>query len=564
MAIKPDLHENINPAHNNNTIGLLTLGRPGKLRPFNSLTNSDLSITNVYFMQLWTSNCPYNENENILYENAETRLTLTPEDEDVKSIACQDLMKERHCHSCPAPHSSCPTGRRQSGEVGVDHQQMARIAVSPQRKAGLAAPTRDPAAPAREPRASLHGSPHCTSTITVGGGGLMVIRGRRQSGRYRASLNSLQPLDGSGMKTARHWSGEVRVDHQQMAIGGSGLMVIRGRRRREGYGAPLNGPPAFGWWSDNHRAEFMNGARRTRTGENRHQSDKLKEGDKPSSSAQYDNDRGESIKRPTEATRQPVVATRTWETTFTSVQKSSPMNRKKTGTGPDCNRWQPDHRLRFIRFENLTGCGSSKSGIWVNCHRAGWDWSQPVFTATTTPVSTMTPTSLRPRIRHWADCSADADTNASGLNNNNRANTDSDDHDYGHDIDNDDNPQQRRPLQPQRRHVHNGGTSTAAPSTTTQAPPQRPQQQYINHHHHDQDDQDDDTSTPQERHIDNRKTPTAARTTHINSRNTDTPTAATSTHRQPQERHTDSRKNDTHQEPQHRHVDNHDDDDSTR
>ncbi|KAH9009651.1 hypothetical protein EDB85DRAFT_1902858 [Lactarius pseudohatsudake] len=164
------------------------------------------------------------------------------------------------------------------------------------------------------------------------------------------------------------------------------------------------------------------------------------------------------------------------------VRKSSPMNRKKTRTGPDCNQWQPDRRLWFIRFENLTGCGSSKSGIWVNCHRAGWDRSQPVFTTTTTPVSTRTPTSLRPRIRHRADCSADADTNASGLNNNNRAKTDSDDHDYGHNIDNHDNLQQstttttrRRPLQPQRRHVHNGGTSTAAPLTTTQAPPRRPQ-----------------------------------------------------------------------------------------
>ncbi|KAH9019226.1 hypothetical protein EDB85DRAFT_1896812 [Lactarius pseudohatsudake] len=53
-AIKSGLHENIKPAHNNNTVGPLTLGRPGKLRPFNSLTDSDPFITDVYFMQLWT------------------------------------------------------------------------------------------------------------------------------------------------------------------------------------------------------------------------------------------------------------------------------------------------------------------------------------------------------------------------------------------------------------------------------------------------------------------------------------------------------------------------------
>ncbi|KAH9014378.1 hypothetical protein EDB84DRAFT_1443876 [Lactarius hengduanensis] len=53
------------------------------------------------------------------------------------------------------------------------------------------------------------------------------------------------------------------------------------------------------------------------------------------------------------------------------------MNRKKTGTGPDRNRLQPDLRLRFIRPENFTSCGSSKFGKWVNRYRAGWDRSQP-------------------------------------------------------------------------------------------------------------------------------------------------------------------------------------------
>ncbi|KAH9013528.1 hypothetical protein EDB84DRAFT_1680421 [Lactarius hengduanensis] len=88
---------------------------------------------------------------------------------------------------------------------------------------------------------------------------------------------------------------------------------------------------------------------------------------------------------------------------MSSVRKSGPMNRKKTGTGPDCNRWQPDHRLRFIRPEDFTGCGSSKFGIWVNHHRAGWDRSQPVFTTTATrrrQHRQPQPTTVRPQFRH--------------------------------------------------------------------------------------------------------------------------------------------------------------------
>ncbi|KAH9032694.1 hypothetical protein EDB85DRAFT_2289686 [Lactarius pseudohatsudake] len=50
------------------------------------------------------------------------------------------------------------------------------------------------------------------------------------------------------------------------------------------------------------------------------------------------------------------------DTPTDSVRKSSPMNQKKTGTGPDRNRWQPDLRLRFIRPQKFTGCGSSKFG----------------------------------------------------------------------------------------------------------------------------------------------------------------------------------------------------------
>ncbi|KAH9016984.1 hypothetical protein EDB85DRAFT_1897861 [Lactarius pseudohatsudake] len=244
------------------------------------------------------------------------------------------------------------------------------------------------------------------------------------------------------------------------------------------------------------------------------------------------------------------------------VRKSSPMNRKKTGTGPDCNRWQPDHRLRFIRPGNFTGCGSSKSGIWVNRHRAGWDRSQPVFTTMTT----------QHRQRHLrvydhdfdtrADCSADADTNNLGLNNNNRINTDSDDHDHGHyhrrrHIDNHDNPQQQHVDNHNHNQDDNGGTSTTGAPSSHRQPPKHHDDSRNNKHH---DDQDDNTSTAartthrqprkndtptaarttptaatEERHsgTDGRKNdilaPTAARTTHINSRNIDTPTTTTTT-----------------------------------
>ncbi|KAH9016465.1 hypothetical protein EDB85DRAFT_2155921 [Lactarius pseudohatsudake] len=229
-----------------------------------------------------------------------------------------------------------------------------------------------------------------------------------------------------------------------------------------------------------------------------------------------------------------------------SVRKSSPMNRKKTGTGPDCNRWQPDHRLRFIRFENLTGCGSSKSGIWVNRHRAGWDRSQPVFTTTTTPVSTRTPTSLRPRIRHRADCSADADTNASSLNNNNRAKTDSDDHDYGHNIDNDTSTttttcNSRQP-QPQDDDLYSRNDDMS----TTAAHRQPHHRQPPNHHRDGRNSNISTTTTT---------TKTTKTTTHRRRKN-DTSTAAR--HRQPQERHTSTAATaatPTHRHPQHRHTD---------
>ncbi|KAH9024553.1 hypothetical protein EDB85DRAFT_1894262 [Lactarius pseudohatsudake] len=243
------------------------------------------------------------------------------------------------------------------------------------------------------------------------------------------------------------------------------------------------------------------------------------------------------------------------------------MNRKKTGTGPDCNRLQPDRRLRFIRLVNLTGCGSSKSGIWVNRHRAGWDRSQPVFTTTTTPVSTTTPMSLRPRIRHRADCSADTDTNDLRPQQQ---------HPRQHRLG---QPRLRlRPLRHRQRLIDNHDnpqqsttTTTSKTTTPTAATTTCPQQWHIDSRTIDNHPSTTATAATAI-HQQSPRRPRRPRRRHIDGRKNDTSTAAR--HRQPQERqtdiintsnHGDGLKNNistttmmTHQ--QHRHLDNHDDD----
>ncbi|KAH9173268.1 hypothetical protein EDB89DRAFT_1905547 [Lactarius sanguifluus] len=70
-----------------------------------------------------------------------------------------------------------------------------------------------------------------------------------------------------------------------------------------------------------------------------------------------------------------------------SVRKSGPMSWKKTGTGPDCNRWQPDLRLRSIWPEDFTGCGSSKFGMWLNRRGTGGSRLPPCDNRTTGQVT---------------------------------------------------------------------------------------------------------------------------------------------------------------------------------
>ncbi|KAH9039504.1 hypothetical protein EDB85DRAFT_1887308 [Lactarius pseudohatsudake] len=197
------------------------------------------------------------------------------------------------------------------------------------------------------------------------------------------------------------------------------------------------------------------------------------------------------------------------------------MNRKKTGTGPDRNRLQPDLRLRFIRPENFTGCGSSQFGKWVNRYRAGWDRSQPVFTATTS--HDLRQRELRQRrpdgyYDHPSDTRADC---------------------CDADIDSSDRPQQR---QPQNNH---------APSPTTNDHDH--QHRVDNHNHNCTNNLANNTSTttatiktithrqPQGRHIDNGDTSTAATSTNRQRRRS----AATTTRRQRRRRHIDSRNNNT-------------------
>ncbi|KAH9017188.1 hypothetical protein EDB85DRAFT_1897781 [Lactarius pseudohatsudake] len=159
------------------------------------------------------------------------------------------------------------------------------------------------------------------------------------------------------------------------------------------------------------------------------------------------------------------------------------MNRKKTGTGPDRNRLQPDLRLRFIRPENITGCGSSKFGKWVNHYRAGWDRSQPVFTVTTSHD--------HPTTRRRCQCLGPASSPAS-------------------------TPRQHRP------------PTTVVPTSTTTHQPQR---RHTDNYKQQQDDGDhksynDDARQPQRRY------PTAATTTHrqrrhIDNRTINAPTTTT-------------------------------------
>ncbi|KAH9013772.1 hypothetical protein EDB85DRAFT_1899552 [Lactarius pseudohatsudake] len=144
-----------------------------------------------------------------------------------------------------------------------------------------------------------------------------------------------------------------------------------------------------------------------------------------------------------------------------SVRKSSPMNRKKTGTGPDCNRLQPDLRLRFIRPEKITGCGSSKSGNWVNRHRAGWDRSQP------------------PQGQHFDN--GDTSTTATSTIDNH------DDQPQQQHVDNYDDdtltPATSTRRHPQHQHDDTRNINTTTPATSShQQPQRRPQQQRIDNH----------------------------------------------------------------------------------
>ncbi|KAH9023766.1 hypothetical protein EDB85DRAFT_1894624 [Lactarius pseudohatsudake] len=202
-----------------------------------------------------------------------------------------------------------------------------------------------------------------------------------------------------------------------------------------------------------------------------------------------------------------------------------PMNRKKTGTGPDRNRLQPDLRLRFIRPENFTGCGSSQFGKWVNRYRAGWDrHDQPrpsdnanfdnadqMGTTTTLPTpgpTAATPTSI-PR---------------TGLNNDNLKTTTrhhqrtTNDHDHQHRVDNHDH-----------NCTNNLANNTRKDDTSTTATPRQRQHQQI----------DNNDDRPQQQHVDNN--------------DDDTSTAATTTRQQPQHQHDNSR------QPQHHHINNHND-----
>ncbi|KAH9019628.1 hypothetical protein EDB85DRAFT_1896554 [Lactarius pseudohatsudake] len=222
----------------------------------------------------------------------------------------------------------------------------------------------------------------------------------------------------------------------------------------------------------------------------------------------------------------------------TSVRKSSPMNRKKTGTGPDCNRLQPDLRLPFIRPEKITGCGSSKSGIWVNRHRAGWDHHRQRASIDNDNDHSDT---------RRADCSNNSlnTSNQAG----NRANTNNHDIDHTHVQLNINiasttttttaaSTTRRQPRRRSRRR-HTGIDSRKDNTSTTVTRRQPQHQQFDNHDDQPQqqhvDNYDDDTSTPA---TSTRRHPQHQ---HEDTRNINTKTPATSTRRHPQHQHEDTR-----------------------
>ncbi|KAH9014641.1 hypothetical protein EDB84DRAFT_1680107 [Lactarius hengduanensis] len=198
---------------------------------------------------------------------------------------------------------------------------------------------------------------------------------------------------------------------------------------------------------------------------------------------------------------------------------SSPMNRKKTGTGPDRNRLQPDLRLRFIRPENFTGCGSSLI----------WKMGEPLQ-GRLGPV----PTGLYSHDQPRPSDNANFD-NADQMGTTTTLPTPGPDC-CDADIDSSDRPQQR---QPQNNH---------APSPTTTNDHDH-QHRVDNHNHNCTNNLANNTSTttatiktithrqPQGRHIDNGDTSTAATSTNRQRRrsasNNNTSTTTTTTHRQP-------------------------------
>ncbi|KAH9050403.1 hypothetical protein EDB83DRAFT_2317169 [Lactarius deliciosus] len=87
------------------------------------------------------------------------------------------------------------------------------------------------------------------------------------------------------------------------------------------------------------------------------------------------------------------------------------MNRKKTGTRPDRNRWQPDLWLRFIGPEDFTGCGLVGTS-------PNWSLQSLQLPSDNASINNDDDHSDT----RWADCSNHS------LNTSNRANTNDHDH----------------------------------------------------------------------------------------------------------------------------------------
>jgi hypothetical protein len=142
--------------------------------------------------------------------------------EYVDELKCLGNLRRRTEHRCHGQESmsdeaSCPPALpriplpRPNNRIGVKPGLTAhrrRVLTVAQGAAGPATLRLqyDPATRAQVPKGSWRSSPHCNSVETVGGGGLVVLRGRRR----RKSIRTVTRKDGNLRSAGQHTVTEER------------------------------------------------------------------------------------------------------------------------------------------------------------------------------------------------------------------------------------------------------------------------------------------------------------------------------------------------------------------